>query len=253
MLTIAIDAGHGLYTSGKRCLKSIDPSETREWYLNDRIADKLEVMLKDYDCKVIRVDDTTGKEDINLAKRCSQANQRKANVYISIHHDAGIKGGNGGGTTVYYYSNSPKREAQALNLYECVSCNTCLVGNRSNPVVKNGFYVLKNTNMDAFLIENGFMDSTEDTPIILTDAHARKTAEGILKFLKTSYGLVQLKATTTEANSASSELKEACTLLAEKGIINSPDYWAKGAWYSDENTVHLIKAFAKYVRGGANP
>ena len=131
MLIIAIDPGHGLYTSGKRCLKSIDPSETREWYLNDRIADKLEEMLKSYDCKVIRVDDATGKTDVSLPKRCSQANERKANVYISIHHDAGIKGGNGGGTTVYYYSNSPEREAQALNLYECVTCNTCLVGNRA--------------------------------------------------------------------------------------------------------------------------
>lgn len=249
MLIIAIDPGHGLYTSGKRCLKSIDPSETREWFLNDRIADKLEVMLKDYDCKVIRVDDTTGKTDVSLSKRCSQANERKANVYISIHHDAGIKGGNGGGTTVYYYSNSPEREAQALNLYECVTCNTCLVGNRANPVIKKGYDVLRLTNMDAFLIENGFMDSTTDTPIILTDSHARKTAEGILKFLKTSYGLVKLTNSTTEANSTSIELKEACTLLAEKGIINSPDYWAKGEGYSDENTKHLIKAFARYVKG----
>jgi N-acetylmuramoyl-L-alanine amidase len=45
------------------------------------------------------------------------------------------------------------------------------------------------------------------------------------------------------------ELKDACSLLASKGIINSPDYWAKGSGYSDENTVLLIKKFASYVRG----
>ena len=36
---IALDAGHGMGTAGKRCLKSIDPNQTREWFLNDRIAD----------------------------------------------------------------------------------------------------------------------------------------------------------------------------------------------------------------------
>lgn len=201
MLTIAIDAGHGLYTAGKRCLKSIDLSETREWYLNDRIADKFEVMLKNYNCKVIRVDDTTGKADISLSKRCSQANERKADVYISIHHDAGIKGGSGGGTTVYYYSNSDERKAQAKNLYECIVDATGLKGDRSNPVIKNGFYVLKNTNMDAFLIENGFMDSTHDTPIILTELHANKTVEGLVKFLVTNYGLIKLTNSSTENKS----------------------------------------------------
>lgn len=45
------------------------------------------------------------------------------------------------------------------------------------------------------------------------------------------------------------ELTEACKLLASKGIINSPDYWAKGKGYSDENVRHLIRAFAKYAKG----
>ena len=37
--------------------------------------------------------------------------------------------------------------------------------------------------MPAFLIENGFMDSKTDVPIILTEAHAEKTAKGIVEFL----------------------------------------------------------------------
>lgn len=41
------------------------------------------------------------------------------------------------------------------------------------------------------------------------------------------------------------ELSEACKKLAEKGIIDSPDYWAKGKGYSDDNVVLLIKKFAK--------
>lgn len=47
---------------------------------------------------------------------------------------------------------------------------------------------------------------------------------------------------------AESSFSADCKLLADKGIINSPDYWAKGSGYSDSNTVLLIKKFADYVR-----
>lgn len=189
---IAIDAGHGMKTSGKRCLKSIDPSETREWALNDRIADRLQEMLNGYDCNVLRVDDTTGAKDIALSARVKAANSAKADVYVSVHHNAGINGGTGGGTVVYYYSTAAARPLQAQKLYDSVVAKTGLRGNRSSKVIKNGFYVIKNTNMPAFLIENGFMDSKTDTPIILTAEHAEKTAQGILDFLVDEYGLKEL-------------------------------------------------------------
>ena len=44
MFKIAITAGHYRYTAGKRCKKSIDPNETREWVLNARIAEKVEAL-----------------------------------------------------------------------------------------------------------------------------------------------------------------------------------------------------------------
>ena len=110
---IALDAGHGLKTSGKRCLKKLDPKETREWYLNDRIMDKVQEKLKSYDCTVLRVDDTTGAKDISLANRVKQANNGKADIYISMHHNAGLNGKSGGGTVVYYCSSKPARRQQA--------------------------------------------------------------------------------------------------------------------------------------------
>lgn len=189
MVKIAIDAGHGANTPGKRCLKSIDPYQTREWWLNDRIADRLENLLSTYNCEVIRVDDTTGKKDIYLATRVATANNKKADAYISIHHNAGLGGRAGGGTVVYYYSSNSERAKQAQKLYNAVVGETKLVGNRSSKVIKNGFYVIKNTKMPAFLIENGFMDSPTDVPIILSAEHAEKTAQGILKFLVAEFGL----------------------------------------------------------------
>lgn len=186
---IAIDAGHGMNTAGKRCLKSIDPTETREWWLNDRIADRLQELLAAYDCSTLRVDDTTGVKDISLSARVKTANNAKADMYISIHHNAGINCGTGGGMVVYYYSLAAARPIQAQQLYNSVIARTGLVGNRSSKVVKYGWYVVKHTSMPAFLIENGFMDSRTDVPIILSAEHAEKTAQGIADFLVAVMGL----------------------------------------------------------------
>ena len=98
MLKIVIDAGHGLYTAGKRCLKSIDPNETREWILNSRIAEKVIEKLKSYSgYELLRVDDPTGKTDVALKTRTDKANKWKADFHLAIYHNTGIHGGTGGG------------------------------------------------------------------------------------------------------------------------------------------------------------
>lgn len=244
MKIIALDAGHGLHTAGKEItLKGYE--KTKEWYLNDRISDRVEELLADYECQVIRVGDTTGKKDISLSQRVKIANNMGATVYVSVHHNAGIGGGKGGGTVIYYYSGDPARKEQAQKLYDSIVSKTKLVGNRSQKVIKYGFYVIKHTNMPAFLIENGFMDSATDVPVILSADHAEKTAQGILEFLVKEYSLEKKAAEKDKFFT----LEEDCKVLADKGIINSPEYWAKGEGYSEENTIMLIKKFASYVRG----
>ena len=102
---IALSAGHGLYTSGKRCLKSLDPNQTREWTLNNRICDKIEYKLTAYTgYSLIRLDDTTGNADVALATRTNKANSFGANFYLSIHANAGVNGGSGGGVVAIVYT-----------------------------------------------------------------------------------------------------------------------------------------------------
>ena len=76
MINIAYDAGHGMYTSGKRCDK-IDPNETREWELNNRIANYVErTCLDNYTgFAFMRLDDRTGQTDISLKDRVNKANR----------------------------------------------------------------------------------------------------------------------------------------------------------------------------------
>ena len=177
-IRIALDAGHGLGTPGKRLLKSLDKNETREWVLNNRVANYVEELLKGYEgVEVLRVDDRTGKRDVPLPERTKKANDWKADIYISIHHNAGINGGAGGGITVYRYPNSSKMtKAMLKKLYDYLIKHTNLKGNRASPLNDTNFQVLRQTKMAAVLIENGFMDSRTDVPIILSDAHARKSA-----------------------------------------------------------------------------
>lgn len=182
---IALTAGHYLGTSGKRCLKSLDPKETREWWLNDRIADKVEKLLAGYTgWELIRTDDTSGKKSIGLTARTNAANNFKADFYLSIHHNAGVKGGKGGGIMAYIYTDpSPESVAWQKALYAELITATGLKGDRATPLVRGNLHEVRETKMPAVLLELGFMDSSTDVPVILTEAYADKCAAAIVKVL----------------------------------------------------------------------
>lgn len=193
-MKIAIDAGHYKYTEGRRCLKELDPKETREWELNRRVAEALEELLEGCDCQTIRVDDRTGETLASLSDRVRAANAWPADVYISIHHNAGIKGGSGGGCVVYTARGAQaKSKALQKAAYSAVVGLTGLKGNRANPMPESDLYVLTRTTMPAILIECGFMDSSADVPVILGDTFAALAAEGLLRGLEEVFGLERKK------------------------------------------------------------
>ena len=185
MFKIALSAGHYKNTAGKRCMKALDPNETREWILNDRIADKVEKLLLQYSgYELIRTDDTNGEKDISLEDRTSKANKFKADVYISVHHNAGINGGKGGGIVVYTYTKvgAATKEWQK-DLYNSLIAHTGLKGNRSEPLKTANLKECRLTTMPCILLELGFMDSATDVPIILTEDYANKCAQAIVEVI----------------------------------------------------------------------
>ena len=185
MFKIALTAGHYKYTAGKRCMKSLDPNETREWVLNNRIATKIERLLEKYEgYELLRTDDPTGEKGISLDTRTSKANKFGADVYISIHHNAGINGGKGGGIVAYTYTKvgTATKEWQK-ELYNALIAHTGLKGNRSTPLQTANYAECRQTSMPAVLLELGFMDSATDVPIILTEDYATKCAEAIVEVI----------------------------------------------------------------------
>ena len=189
MAKIAIDAGHGLKTKGKRCKKSLDSNETREWVLNDRVADALATYLKAAGHTVKRVDDTDGSTDVSLSNRVSKANNWGADFYISVHHNAGVNGGSGGGTLVYTCKACQKKSSEAQQtIYKYAIKRGDLKGNRSDGTPSSDYYVIKKTKMPACLIECGFMDSSTDIKFILDPAWSKKIALGIAEGICEVFG-----------------------------------------------------------------
>ena len=218
-MLICIDAGHCLSTPGKRCLKSIDPNETREWVLNSRVADKLEAILAGYDCQTMRVDDVTGKRDVTMSQRVAAANRARADVYLSIHHNAGVGGGSGGGIVAYV---APKHQRQSKvvrdAVYRYTVAATGLRGNRAQPLAEQSLYVLNYTTMPATLIELGFMDSTTDTPIILTERFADEAAAGLAAALVDVYDLQARRRLEPVATLSAEEFRVEVVAAAKRSI-----------------------------------
>ena len=188
---IALSAGHGRNTAGKRCMKALDPNETREWVLNDRICDKIERKLKEYTgYELLRLDDTTGNIDVALKKRTGKANRFHADFYLSIHHNAGINGGSGGGVVAFTYLTVDKvTQVWQKALYDAVIKHTGLKGNRSTPLAKQNFHECRESAMPAVLLECGFMDSKVDVPIILTEQFAEQVSDACVEVLAERGGL----------------------------------------------------------------
>ena len=186
MFKIALTAGHYRYTPGKRCMKRLDPNETKEWVLNDRIADKIEKLLSNYEgYSLIRTDDTTGEKAIEVKDRVRAANNFGADIYISIHHNAGIMGGKGGGIVAYVYNKT--KNAVTLEwqkeLYDALIKHTGLKGNRATPLAKSNLQECRETTMPAVLLELGFMDSSTDVPVILSEEYADACANAIVEVI----------------------------------------------------------------------
>ncbi len=199
MFKLALNAGHGMNTAGKRCLKKLDSNCTREWYLNSRICEKIEEKLEKFDgVKILRLDDRTGQKDISLKKRTDAANEFLADFYLSIHHNAGINGKSGGGIEAYIYTKASSKSAEWQKaLYAAVVNKTNLKGNRAQGMRKANLHECRESNMPCVLLECGFMDSKTDVPIILTEKFAEQVADACVEVIASKAKLEKIKSKNT--------------------------------------------------------
>ena len=200
---LALDAGHGI-NSANRIPKSLDPNETREWQLNDRVADKIEELLKGYkNISILRLDDSDdGAEDVPLSTRTNKANAWGADLYLSIHHNAAYSDGRTGswsGIVAYSYPNSTGGAEWRDAFFDALIAATGLKGDRWDGTQTATYHVLRETNAPAVLLELGFQDSVIDVPKILSDNFAQDCAAAIVETIARRWGLTKVN---TEAEPA---------------------------------------------------
>lgn len=217
MFKLALDAGHYLKTEGKRCMKSLDPNETREWWLNDRVADYVMDGLKEYEgYSVVRTDDTNGSQYVSLDERVNKANSWGADFFLSIHHNAGVNGGKGGGIVAYAFTYPQAASLEWRDeLYTALIKHTGLKGDRWEPKTTGNYQVLRDTAMPAVLLELGYMDSQTDVPVILTDEYARKCAKAIVEVIVRRGKLTKKRADAPDAWAA-----DAWAAAQKKGVLD---------------------------------
>src|SRR5690625_3189493 len=178
---VAIDAGHGMNTPGKRT-----PDGEREWSFNKVVAESAIKYLNDYEgVKTIRLDDPTGKRDVPLKERTDKANREKADILISCHHNANTgRWGIWTGTETYTYVGTWRG---AEKLAEIVHKRVVKAyGLRDRGLKKANFHMLRESRMDAILVEGGFMDSTIDIKKMrdkkVLDNAGKAIAEGVAEY-----------------------------------------------------------------------
>lgn len=205
MVKIAIDAGHGINTAGKRT-----PSGEREWTFNNKVAQALINRLNDYqNVQITRLDDPTGKRDVPLKERTDKANKFKADVLISCHHNANTgKWGAWAGTETYHYPNSTSGRKLAQAIHPNV---VKAYGLRDRGIKSANFHMLRESRMPAILIEGGFMDSTIDIKKLRDDNVLKRAGINIADAVAKYLGLKE-KSKQTVASGSTYTVKKGDTL-----------------------------------------
>jgi len=217
-MKIALDAGHGLSTAGKRT-----PDGMREWSFNSVVATHIANELKGYvDVNTIRVDDMSGKTDVPLSTRTARANREKADVYISVHANAFGAGGwnNAQGIETFTY---PTASRESFVLAKLVQDELVKVTKRNDRGIKTAnFAVLRETSMPAILVECGFMTNKEEATLLKSDSYRKTCASAIVKGLADMYGLKK-KEVVSEDHGVSSWAVDAQKWVVDNKISDGND------------------------------
>jgi N-acetylmuramoyl-L-alanine amidase len=183
-MKIMLDAGHGYNTSGKR-----SPDGMREYEFNRAVANYAKDFLDDYQNVQIYFAHSD-QTDIPLQTRTNSANSLNVDIYVSIHANAFGSGWNdAGGIETYILST---RYPVAYQLAQKIQRQLILqTGLRDRGVKTADFHVLRETNMDAVLIECGFMTNPEEIKLLRSETYRRTVADAIVKAIAQQFGLVK--------------------------------------------------------------
>ncbi|USG63960.1 N-acetylmuramoyl-L-alanine amidase [Brevibacillus ruminantium] len=230
-MRIAIDAGHGPNTPGKRT-----PDDSmREFHFNSVVARCVRDGLKQYEGVEVLFTHADDR-DVPLKERTDKANAWKADAFFSIHANAfGSDWNDANGIETFVYTSRP---TAAVKLAEAVQRSLVRSTGRRDRGVKAGdLHVLRETKMTAILAECGFMTNREEAALLKSDEYRRKCAAAIVQAIAEVYGLKKVGVATSGtpiAGQAQATIGQAQEWARQKKAAQAfidvaPIYWRVGA------------------------
>jgi N-acetylmuramoyl-L-alanine amidase len=183
---IVLDPGHGASDPG-----AIGQRGSHEKTLNLNLGLQVKRILEQAGAKVVM----TRQTDVDLSTpdmsdrdelraRTMVANQRKADLFISIHHNSSANS-DMNGTTTYYY----RKSAYDVLLAQCLQSAMVRGGGLDNIGIRTAnFFVVKNTWMPAALLEIGFISNPQEEQLLGSPAFQQKMALAIVAGIDQFFG-----------------------------------------------------------------
>lgn len=175
-IKVAIDPGHGAYDSG-----AVGPTGVKEKDVTLSVGLKLGDILSRNGIEVIYTrtsDDCPWPSDksTELQMRCDIANNANADYFVSIHANSATQAATG--TETYYSRDTSAGIPLATNIQKEIIKET---GSKDRGIKPCGFYVVKNTNMPAVLVELEFLSNPKKEQMLNNSVYQQKYAEAIAR------------------------------------------------------------------------
>ena len=199
-MKIMLDAGHGYNTPGKR-----SPDGMREYEFNRAVANYARSSLDTYQNVTVHFAHSD-QSDVSLRARTDKANSLNVDVYVSIHANAFGSGGwtSAGGIETYIY---PSRPPIANQLAQKIQRNLVVsTGLQDRGVKTADFHVLRETKMDAVLVECGFMTNRNENQLQRSETFRKTVADAIVKALADQFRLERKSTSSPSPVNTGSEL-----------------------------------------------
>lgn len=173
---IMIDSGHGGNDPG--CIKETSEKDFYEKDVNLAIAVKLQRILEADGYQVIMTRETDSA--LSLDERVALSNQKRPDLFVSIHQNALENDTVSNGIETHYYDHpnlDSKLLAQSVQSFVVQSTAARDRGTCDD----RDLYVLKNNTVPACLVETGFLSAAEEGERLLDPEYHEKIAQGIAK------------------------------------------------------------------------
>jgi N-acetylmuramoyl-L-alanine amidase len=174
MHRVVFDPGHGGIDPGAVSGSAIEKDIALVITL--AAADKLAARA-DFYVEVTRDRDLAKDRELSLEDRVAFSDRQKADLFVSVHCNAIAPGNAAHGFEIFHYYGSGAGNKAAQVIFNTIEKKIPEIASRS--VKEAGFYVIKNTEAPAILIECGFLTAPQDRVQLEKAAFQKRYGEAI--------------------------------------------------------------------------